>query len=527
MKVPPIVTSARDPKFNRLLKRIKKAKGPWYHKHFPGYFYFLFTAVEGFFRYPIWAKSWLMPYGFCFSLAADLDWYWNIATMERSRTKLIAYITKQPKRLSTIHKEFIGIKRAFLKNLQQAEQRPLRLLTNDQIVAMLDRLYSTYYAVYGIGAVSEALLTTGGSDWFEDMIARETKKKLNQTELPEIVGYLAAPVTASAVNNAHESLLRVAIDIKQYPVIWQLLINNKTKEAYKRIQKHKRLCRVLQRHADKYHWIENNYTPRPPLSVINFLQMIAECARQGNNIKTELRAAQRLYRQHREDKRRCINRLQLGKRTIATIRLSDLMTEIHDFRKESVLRMNGFLDSVLKEVARRTGVGYKLLLFATTNEINSLLLGIKVSPAIFRSRKMGNAFFFTPNSTFVILSKEIPTFRHENFIPSKKKFKELRGVVASRGRAAGVVRVIYSGNQLKKFKKGEILVVNNTTPEFVPAMKKAVAIITEQGGLTTHAAIISRELGVPCVIGVTSVTDILKSGDRVKVDANKGRVIKL
>ena len=66
-----------------------------------------------------------------------------------------------------------------------------------------------------------------------------------------------------------------------------------------------------------------------------------------------------------------------------------------------------------------------------------------------------------------------------------------------------------------------------TTPDFVPAMKKAAAIVTEQGGITSHAAIVSRELGVPCVIGTKIATRVLKDGDLVEVDANKGIVRKV
>ena len=77
---------------------------------------------------------------------------------------------------------------------------------------------------------------------------------------------------------------------------------------------------------------------------------------------------------------------------------------------------------------------------------------------------------------------------------------------------------------MKSFRAGEILVANNTTPEFTPIMKKAAAIITEQGGITSHAAIVSRELGIPCVIGTRIATKVLKDGDRVEVDANCGLV---
>jgi pyruvate,water dikinase len=81
--------------------------------------------------------------------------------------------------------------------------------------------------------------------------------------------------------------------------------------------------------------------------------------------------------------------------------------------------------------------------------------------------------------------------------------------------------------EVRKMKCGEILVVEVTTPEFLPAMKKAIAVITDHGGLMTHAAIIAREFKIPCIVGTKIATQVLKNGDLVEVDANKGIVRKL
>lgn len=105
--------------------------------------------------------------------------------------------------------------------------------------------------------------------------------------------------------------------------------------------------------------------------------------------------------------------------------------------------------------------------------------------------------------------------------------KELRGTVASPGRAQGRVRLILSENQIEHLVEGEVLVTSMTDPDMVPAMKKAAAIVTDEGGITCHAAIVSRELGKPCVIGTKIGTKVLKDGDLVEVDATKGIVKKL
>jgi pyruvate,water dikinase len=108
-----------------------------------------------------------------------------------------------------------------------------------------------------------------------------------------------------------------------------------------------------------------------------------------------------------------------------------------------------------------------------------------------------------------------------------KSISEIKGQTAVTGFAEGKVVVINSVKEMKKMKQGDVLVSEMTIPEIVSAMKKASAIVTDAGGITCHAAIVSRELGIPCVIGTKIATKILKDGDKVKVDATKGIVKKI
>lgn len=100
----------------------------------------------------------------------------------------------------------------------------------------------------------------------------------------------------------------------------------------------------------------------------------------------------------------------------------------------------------------------------------------------------------------------------------------LHGAAASPGIGTGHVRILKSPKEISKVKQGDVLVAPMTSPDYVPAMKKASAIITDQGGLTSHAAIVSRELGVPCIVGAKEATTKLKDGYVVTVDGSKGVV---
>ena len=103
--------------------------------------------------------------------------------------------------------------------------------------------------------------------------------------------------------------------------------------------------------------------------------------------------------------------------------------------------------------------------------------------------------------------------------------ERIYGNVANPGTVEGVARIIFTTDDLGKMQEGDILVSPCTRPEYVSAMKKASAILTDEGGITSHAAIVSRELRVPCIVGLRQATDIIKDGNKLEVNANHGIVM--
>lgn len=136
---------------------------------------------------------------------------------------------------------------------------------------------------------------------------------------------------------------------------------------------------------------------------------------------------------------------------------------------------------------------------------------------------------------YIVQTRPVTTLKSEIQISKSEtnsKFKIqnlkliLKGVSASPGIASGPVVKVKTAKELGKVKKGDILVTKMTSPDFVPAMKKVAGIVTDLGGQTSHAAIVSRELGIPCVVGARNATAFLKDGTIVTVDGAKGKVYK-
>jgi len=140
-------------------------------------------------------------------------------------------------------------------------------------------------------------------------------------------------------------------------------------------------------------------------------------------------------------------------------------------------------------------------------------------------------FAIENNKIFIVQSRPITTLEKARAHQEKQKTEGkltgkilLTGLAASSGIASGVVRIIKDMKDLSKVKKGDVLVTKMTNPDMVISMQKSIAVVTDEGGATSHAAIVSREMGIPCIVGTEKATTSLKDGQIITVDGTNGRV---
>ncbi len=151
-----------------------------------------------------------------------------------------------------------------------------------------------------------------------------------------------------------------------------------------------------------------------------------------------------------------------------------------------------------------------------------------VKNSIIKKRSKGYVFV-SLNKNYKIYIEEAFQKIYKKIILNLRKIKEIQGRVAMKGLVRGKVRLIlHNKRDISKkaasFKKGEILVTEMTRPETTITYRKVSAIVTDEGGITCHAAIIAREFKIPCIVGTHNATQILKTGDLIEVDAYKGVV---
>lgn len=151
-------------------------------------------------------------------------------------------------------------------------------------------------------------------------------------------------------------------------------------------------------------------------------------------------------------------------------------------------------------------------------------------PELNKLKARDKGFIFTQNKLY--LNKSIDDIEKEYGILLEREnidedIKEIKGIEAYPGIVRGKVRRVMGHKQIYSIKEGEILVSPMTMPDFLPAMEKAAAFVTDEGGMTCHAGIVAREMKKPCVVGTKTATKILKDGDFVEVNANKGIIRKI
>jgi len=129
---------------------------------------------------------------------------------------------------------------------------------------------------------------------------------------------------------------------------------------------------------------------------------------------------------------------------------------------------------------------------------------------------------------FIVQTRAVTTFKAHTIerpdIADETGKILLKGETASAGNYTGPVKVVHDPKELNKIEKGDVLVTAMTTPDMVPAMQRAGAIVTDEGGMTCHAAIVSREMGTPCIVGTQHATDLLQDGEIITVHATRGIV---
>ncbi len=219
--------------------------------------------------------------------------------------------------------------------------------------------------------------------------------------------------------------------------------------------------------------------------------------------------------------------------------IADNLKQFEKIKNTARLRMNKLLFSkdshrimFLKKISEQFSLPFQNILGYSKLDILNLYKGKKLPQVVINNRKKAYIHYSYGNKIIYFDGSEASKIANEFFSKKNHNEKEIRGIPVYKGKVRAKATVIEYGPSLFKnlktvlaaMPKGNVLVADTTSPELLMACKKASAIVTNQGGMMSHAAIVSREFKIPCIVGTQNATQKIKDGDLVEVDADNGAV---
>jgi len=285
--------------------------------------------------------------------------------------------------------------------------------------------------------------------------------------------------------------------------------------------------RKTREYLERYGWTKTFVVlPREPLSLNELIERVKNALKDKSLEEHELQEKQK--EKNKKLGEELVNKLD-DKKLISYIEWSKKFGWLLTVSVERALMACGRLIPFYKILAKRMNVPYSQWNHLTSEEIINVLEG-KIEIKDLDERDKGYAYLMENGVAKMVFGeegKEISDWIDNNVGVVDTDVSEFKGHPAFPGVVKGKARIAMLAKDSHKLEQGEILVCSMTSPDYVPAMKKAIAIVTDEGGLLSHASIVSRELGKPCIVGTKIGTKVLKDGDLVEVDANNGIVRKI
>ncbi len=399
---------------------------------------------------------------------------------DRERQRFYKVWDERAEKLSGIEKEI--------------EKADLEKMSDSELGGLVKRWNAAYLAFWAVGMTAElanypleARLKNLLKPYFED-----------ERDLNEAFATLSTPDEMSFYKKEESELIEVVLS--------------------------KDRDKALAAHASEYFWIYNNYLEAKVLGEDYFAGEIAHTT--AEDAQAFLREMKDYKERVTKDKAEIVEKLGLSEDERKSVLLLNDFIIFQDVRKRYHLIATHWLEVLLGEISRRCGISVRDLKWLLPDEMKNAARGEEVSDTV-EARKHLTVFSIKKGKTESFVRNKASKIEKEFNKADFEKSVNLQGTVACTGKHRyfrGVAKVVQSPKEGEKLKAGEILVTTMTTPDYVACIKRAGAIITDIGGVTCHAAVVSREYGIPCIVGTENATKVIKDGDILELHNLRGTV---
>ncbi len=342
------------------------------------------------------------------------------------------------------------------------------------------------------------------------LVKLAARRRLSE-HLAEYIGTVFGPDHPNAITEERKSILRIALAIKRGS------LRGATRDA------------ALRRHAARFGFI-------PCYDVIDelwdqhhFQRELRELLRvsigqlmiEHRDLTTRFSVRQREFRQ-------LLRTLQPAPRERVALSMAHELAFIKDERDDYRRRQSAAIRPLFAELARRAHVPERAPLYLIRREmVEWFATGrLPVRNGELLARMHGYCLVRQDDSPVKVYAGAAMRrfLQTQRFAGTSAATGTVRGYVGNGGDARGPARIVRTKHDLRRVRRGDILVAVTTNPDFVPAMRKCKGFVTDEGGITSHAAIVAREWGVPCVVGAKNATSVFRDGQEVVVDGRTGTV---
>jgi len=431
------------------------------------------------------------------NIGDKLYWGWDEKEIRMVGKKIFSICASRSGQKKHIDKIKFYINQA-LKAAAYVRNLDLTSKTNQELIDLYDYLLIKAAPAHGFLDVDVDAVDVVSEEFLQKQIKQVLPKTFSQSDFLELYQKIATPLYESYLSQEERAIITNAT-------------SNYSEEG-------------VQKLYSEYWWTTLGWESMK-IRTENYYTKVLKSFKNKSKAKFELSTLNSRLTNIKKERASLLKKYHLGSGVKYWLDFFDVYTYLHDFRKEMQMKTTYSFYLLLKEVARRFKLNINDLEWLYYEDIKRLLRTGKFGKQEIKLRK---------KAVYVLVNKTgIKRFGGKKAIVLAKKVlnqditktRYIKGTPVSPGKLIAKVKVCNGSEEaLRKVKRGDILVTGMTLPNYVPAMKKAGAIITNEGGLTCHAAIIARELGKPCIVGLKIATKLLKDGDLVEVDAYKGIV---
>lgn len=482
----------------------------------------------------------------CIYRGYHLWYYFGKEDSRRVGEQLVEKFLRQPDFIKKVNQGIIDWSDKLRAYTEKILETNLEQYSNQRLNQIYQKYYQLHKKYYQWGWIPPAV-DMFHANYSDRLKVYLRKKGVTEAKVNEYLIILTQSSTKSLIQIEHEEFLKIGIAVQTMPRQVRLCktLFKKFKEQetakygyqthsleYERLFEHsvenledkfdQKIYQALQKHYQKYFYVAHMWIGKAT-SFQYYLKELVRLVASFDDLKKIYSVEQQDLRARRKKRKVLIDKLKIREPWLSMFDgFGDFMVS-KIYRRFAQIYGVYKIEFILREFSRRLGLTLKQTRFLLASEVQAALEQGKVDKATLSERVKLCAVYSEKGVREVYVGEQARKLAHS----VKQKIEavvEIWGQVGCVGKAVGEVKKIFRPEDMGKMKQGDILVSIATDPDIVPAMKKAAAIVTEQGGITSHAAIVSRELNIPCVIGTKIATQVLQDGDRVEVDAYKGVV---